>query len=608
MKVIRYIIAIVIWFVSMTAQADNNAFSWVEKGVWPESPRAATIREVTSPKPAMLTGAAEFSVPLYTLDAEGLQIPFVYRYHSNGIKIEDDPCPWGYGWSLMPSIRISRRIVGRPDLSFARLKSSAEKLSNAECFYSMTDSLLDQSPGYHPKLLDPAPDIFTVQLADKQFNFVIDDNGHFITAGNDEYKIETSQSQGLFGFVVTDPAGFKYVFDTPGEYSLTELYCTEWLPSKIICPSLRQVQFSYVNCQSNVQNQPQLIPRTYYFFRGEPWIHHSDTITFTHPSFGGTKHLSMVTFAGEKIEITYSGNQEGKRHINTFVVLNSNNRKIRQYSFSFDSAGVFPTQIVTPEGNYTFGYQPKTFHEGSGRDWWGFYNGTPSYNMPGLSIDPQIFGHNSGILWNSVQYGRNSNSEAMQEGMLTSAIYPTGAQVEWSYEMHRFDQPAPINAGAPQIGGVGAITSGGGLRVTQIKLSNGANDPTPQIYTYHYGENNNNKAVCTAAPTPDTFISNYDLVEYCEDSGNQFFRSTCFFTVSYSSSYMQYRFGETPIWYSRVEEIAPEGKTIYTFTTFTDSLKNTFKTADSFISWPTSIYQALSSGPQPDSTIIYASE
>lgn len=166
MKVIRYIIAIVIWFVSMTAQADNNAFSWVEKGVWPESPRAATIREVTSPKPAMLTGAAEFSVPLYTLDAEGLQIPFVYRYHSNGIKIEDDPCPWGYGWSLMPSIRISRRIVGRPDLSFARLKSSAEKLSNAECFYSMTDSLLDQSPGYHPKLLDPAPDIFTVQLAD----------------------------------------------------------------------------------------------------------------------------------------------------------------------------------------------------------------------------------------------------------------------------------------------------------------------------------------------------------------------------------------------------------------------------------------------------------
>ncbi|MBP3537212.1 MAG: hypothetical protein J6J93_06685 [Muribaculaceae bacterium] len=67
------------------AQTDE-AYSWSDKGVWPESPKAATIREVTTPLPALLTGAAEFSVPLHTLVAEDFTLPFQFRYHATGMK------------------------------------------------------------------------------------------------------------------------------------------------------------------------------------------------------------------------------------------------------------------------------------------------------------------------------------------------------------------------------------------------------------------------------------------------------------------------------------------------------------------------------------------
>lgn len=82
MRAVGLVIAFILCNLCSMAQTDG-AYSWPDKGVWPESPKAATIREVTSPLPALLTGAAEFTVPLYSLEAEGMTLPFEFRYHSN---------------------------------------------------------------------------------------------------------------------------------------------------------------------------------------------------------------------------------------------------------------------------------------------------------------------------------------------------------------------------------------------------------------------------------------------------------------------------------------------------------------------------------------------
>ena len=86
-----------------------------ETNLWPESPRAWAFRKVMTPTPALATGAAVFSVPLYTVDVKGFTLPISLSYRSNGVRPNDEWLPVGYGWSLLPVLRVNRRIVGRPD-------------------------------------------------------------------------------------------------------------------------------------------------------------------------------------------------------------------------------------------------------------------------------------------------------------------------------------------------------------------------------------------------------------------------------------------------------------------------------------------------------------
>ena len=88
---------------------------WPDREVWLQSPQARQIAQVLMPSPALLTGACEYSVPLYTIEAEDVSIPLSLQYQSNGIRVDDDPLPIGYGWTLTPPLRVERQIMGRTD-------------------------------------------------------------------------------------------------------------------------------------------------------------------------------------------------------------------------------------------------------------------------------------------------------------------------------------------------------------------------------------------------------------------------------------------------------------------------------------------------------------
>lgn len=50
------------------------------------TPSSAQQMRYQSPQPALATGAVNLSIPLYTIDIEGLKIPFTLNYHTSGIK------------------------------------------------------------------------------------------------------------------------------------------------------------------------------------------------------------------------------------------------------------------------------------------------------------------------------------------------------------------------------------------------------------------------------------------------------------------------------------------------------------------------------------------
>ena len=611
MKSGLYLFCLLYAFSMFIATAQAGA-AWTDKGVWPESPAAATIREVTTPRPALLTGAAEFSIPLHTLSAEGLSLDFTMRYHSNGVRVNDEPCPWGYGWSLMPCIRMSRRIIGRPDGLFESVAELPFDSVNTHwmAYHCMTDSCLDKAAvkKHSDFYLDTAPDIFTVQLPDKQFSFIYA-YGRFVTAGCDEYRIESDSL--LRKFTITDPRGFIYSFDVEGEYSEAPQWLTEWYPSAVICPSGRKIQFSYIDCDKHVRNEQQRTAPCSVMTKYtdpcntlEPYVTEykkESRIEYQRPSFNGGKHLSSLSFEGEEVTISYKVDPSTHRRCADGIEVSYDNSKVKRFAFTYKDFSLL-TAVSTPEGDYSFGYVPCEFHSSSAHDWWGFYNGAPlgSHISPDITIR-NIFDRTERFTGGTL---RKISHDCMKSGIMTSVVYPTGARLEWEYEPHRFDMPETDIYYDLYVENI-ALSEGGGLRVTKTKLYNGADDDNPQVTEYVYGANGNGKAVCTRVPTLDTFLEMRTYVSYaCTSPHGEHQIYTTKLQMLRDSRYMENSM-DVPIWYSRVEEISAEGKTVYEFEDILGS--DSEQAIKEFGKAPHILANAFSGGPQMTKKTLYTS-
>lgn len=590
MKNLAITIALMLSAFTATAQS-GEAFTWTDKEIWPESPTAATMREVTSPRPALVTGAAEFSVPLYTLDAEGLSIPFEYRYHSNGIRVDDDPCPWGHGWTLSPSIRLSRRILGRPDGLFTSVADKAS-LSHNECYHAMTDSVLDLGATTFPSFYtDACPDIFTVQLLSGQFSFMFRD-GKAITACKDEFRIEADST--LTEFTVTDPYGYVYKFDVAGEFSIARAFTTEWFPSTITCPSGRKVVFSYRDYKSYIRNLPHQAPRVFTYEKTSEIKNLESVLTGeSHQLFDNGKLLTSVSFAGHSVEIRYLGGEKDM-HIASLVA-KAGSKTIKSYSFNFDTTSHTPLLIIGDAGTYSFEYYPLPGNDFT-KDWWGYYT---RHTGSSVTLYANLDFWNGPDDFHCGMGSRNVDEDYMKSHMLRKVVYPTGGSAEWDYEMHRFADFESQRGDAARIKKAPVLNCGGGLRVKSIILRETDDDETPQIVDYIYGENGDGLAVCEYAPTLDTFIQLRDYVSYIpSESEGVGGRSEIITKISIlpESNYLENHISVVPLWYSEITEISAEGKTVYNFEKF--GIEDSPGLYEPFGDGVLNIGSAFSSGPQ----------
>ncbi|MDE6009537.1 MAG: hypothetical protein K2G90_10070, partial [Muribaculaceae bacterium] len=112
---LRFILTFITAILSGYFRTACAELPWPERNIWPDSPQTTAIRQVMMPSPSLVTGAVELSVPVYTINTEGLEIPVGFHYRSNGIRLTDSAEPIGYGWILDPPLRITREIQGYPD-------------------------------------------------------------------------------------------------------------------------------------------------------------------------------------------------------------------------------------------------------------------------------------------------------------------------------------------------------------------------------------------------------------------------------------------------------------------------------------------------------------
>ena len=85
--------------------------------IMPTSPDAAMLGRFGEIPIGYYTGTAGISIPIYTIEDKGahFSLPIVLRYHSSGVKVEDQAPIVGLGWSLEGEGSIIQIVNGKED-------------------------------------------------------------------------------------------------------------------------------------------------------------------------------------------------------------------------------------------------------------------------------------------------------------------------------------------------------------------------------------------------------------------------------------------------------------------------------------------------------------
>lgn len=541
-----------------------------EQDVWPQAPQAYKFNEVRMPTPDLATGAVNLSIPLYTIQAEDLSIPLELRYRSNGIRVDDDPYPVGYGWTFTPSLRVTRTVLGRPDGKYEFVGDrSPSDINHATAHRCMVNkSFLGKSTG-----LDAERDIFTINLASISFNGILED-GVISTPGHEEYKVKAASD--LSSITVTDPTGNIWTYSEIGAKWMTE-DPVEWGLSSIKLPSGRLLQFTWTYGMHGPTGGGAYHSYDIFYSYSlgtscnyDSW--NGDRNIQQSPS-GISLNLTKVTFPGGSVSLSYTGGKTAE-FLKTITLQDSSGREVRKIIFAYGDSRVdkkMLTSVSFRSGEkWSFDYNPETFTANDSQDYWGYYNrGTrgrssaPAMRLTGLETS-----------YNQVHIpgsDRSPSERYMKARILTGVTYPTGGKLALDYEAHRFEQEDFADDGSIIVPGDPKLYFGGGLRLSSMTLSEGSDDTTPQRVEYRYGTNGNGLANADALPVASTFLNKGIFIAEPPWSGNSSTESRPptvkhgMISANLHSCISDYRFGEDLIWYPEVTEIYPEGKRVHRF-------------------------------------------
>jgi len=221
------------------------------------------------------SGTERIDVGLYDMIVSDIKIPISLSYSTGGIRFKQEDGDVGVGWNVVPNLRISRTVIGRPDEELKRVVNITTELSNLGTYPPDQDKYITQfalgvsgdeygSSNYS----DMGADIFSFST--------LKNSGHFIFPdANDFSKIEiiekinvnitaTRDVDGMLSFYIIDEDGMRYSFggdlasyETAYQGGLNASIVTGWPVSTIQSPKGENVSFKYISYIDNETIQPE---------------------------------------------------------------------------------------------------------------------------------------------------------------------------------------------------------------------------------------------------------------------------------------------------------------------------------------------------------------
>ena len=462
------------------------------KGVMPVSPETAALMRYGECPVGPATGVPEISIPLYTVEYDGVSVPIGISYHASGIRVNDVASPVGLGWTLSGTGVICRQVCGGvdgPDGPAGWIRTRAEYLQRSAA-HTLPVYDLETSCSDATTVLDTQSDRYVYTFGGHYgvFRYSFDDGG-FMTVPYEPLGITAvSGSGGMSGFRLTSSDGAEYLF-TEKEYCIQNNAPgpTAWHLTSIVTPARRDtIYFSYLRTS---YSKPEFYEIQTSGYSCTPqsviWGQPVNPVYDSQVLFTGYNYqvplLQEIRWAGNKVTLSYmqdrpeSGLQS--RRLSSLTVTNCTGQTVRRVTFRKETGGTrlhLASLDISGNGSvasrYSFSYNPIPLpgyntinsvpycHE----DFWGYYNGRSSRHFVHSEYSPDQT-HFQGT-------DRSAVESYMKAEILTSIQYPAGGTSTFEYEANR--------SGGNMVGG---------LRVKTITTSDGDGHTRRDSYSYTDG-------------------------------------------------------------------------------------------------------------------------
>lgn len=316
------------------------------------SPEAAQMNRYKDCPVSYNTGTVRTDISLYEIKSGSLSFPISLSYHSSGIKVDDENCTVGLGWSLVAGGNISRTVHGRPDEQSALcIKECAGIVRNGDMTY--LKNVLHRR-------IDANYDRYNYSFDNYSGSFIIQD-GSIVQLPQTDLKIELTgtEDEGVRDFLITAPDGKRYLFSerehSKYKYAPMEAQCitdyrttdytavTGWMLTEIISSSCTDtISISYKSTWQSRTDFPDHIKSRsfvstdgagYEMERQSPGLSSTATSEFPDkriPSVVKSRTCTVTFTSGKTSGSDYSS-------ISEMTVTSSSGREVRDINFAYSA-------------------------------------------------------------------------------------------------------------------------------------------------------------------------------------------------------------------------------------------------------------------------------
>ena len=229
------------------------------RNVIPPSPEASSLGKYADVPVSLYTGIPQVSIPIYTIQEKGIQIPISLNYHAGGVRVEEHASWVGLGWSLNAGGVITRSVVGGADDQIGGYLTQTNDLENLGSL--SVDELKRIKADVSANTLDIEPDIYSFSFLGQSEKFIVDKATRTgIASKKTNLKIEiinTLTENRIKGWKITDDRGNQYFFEDIETSDVTSFnpngrgasvrqrYVSSWYLSKIVLSNRTEITFLY---------------------------------------------------------------------------------------------------------------------------------------------------------------------------------------------------------------------------------------------------------------------------------------------------------------------------------------------------------------------------